>query len=407
MPLPDSSAPQSGASLPAGAPPPHRPARPLVAPVIVGLSVLATLGAHYQRQWVFDHLVATNLDVWLGYEWWTLLTSAFVHGGVPHLLFNGYWVWLLGRFVEPDIRPLGFAGLFAYTAWLGSAAEFAVTGHLGIGLSGVVYGIVGYMLEHRRDRPVYAAILNRQNIAVLLGWLVLCFPLTYAGVMNVANYAHLGGLVAGLLLGLATRQGARRSTARVAAAALLIASFVPLVHAPWLEEWSFAEVNRALERKDHDAALAALATIRRAHPQHPSARQVEVLLRIERGHYRIARELLVDWLRWQDDAAVRNSLAWLLATCPDDTIRDGPRALEHAQRAAKDTGSRNAAILDTLAAAHAEAGDFPAAVQHAEQAIALGDEAHGAGLREHLAAFRAGRAWREPGPPKDVSPAGQ
>ena len=49
-----------------------------------------------------------------------------------------------------------------------------------------------------------------------------------------------------------------------------------------------------------------------------------------------------------------NDLAWLLATAPDARFRDGPRAVEHATRACELSGWRDAAALDTLAAAYAE-----------------------------------------------------
>lgn len=64
-----------------------------------------------------------------------------------------------------------------------------------------------------------------------------------------------------------------------------------------------------------------------------------------------------------DDSNTHNSYAWLLATCPDPGLRDGKTAIASATRACEMTDWKNAAILDTLAAAHAEAGDFDEAVR--------------------------------------------
>ena len=64
-----------------------------------------------------------------------------------------------------------------------------------------------------------------------------------------------------------------------------------------------------------------------------------------------------------------NHLVWLLATCPEASVRNGAEAVELAHRAVRLSGGREPAILDTLAAALAEAGRFPEAVQTARMAL--------------------------------------
>jgi tetratricopeptide (TPR) repeat protein len=90
-----------------------------------------------------------------------------------------------------------------------------------------------------------------------------------------------------------------------------------------------------------------------------------------------------------------NNLAWLLATAPDPALRDGPRALRHA-RAALDLGCA-AAWLDTLAAAHAECGDFEAAVRAEAEACRRPGRRNEA-FCQRLQAYQKGlsyAAWRE------------
>jgi tetratricopeptide (TPR) repeat protein len=67
----------------------------------------------------------------------------------------------------------------------------------------------------------------------------------------------------------------------------------------------------------------------------------------------------------------RNNLAWLLATCPENSLRDGKKAAELAQQAVQLSGGKSPEILDTLAAAYAEAGRFPEAVAMAQRALDL------------------------------------
>jgi tetratricopeptide (TPR) repeat protein len=69
--------------------------------------------------------------------------------------------------------------------------------------------------------------------------------------------------------------------------------------------------------------------------------------------------------------SAQNNLAWLLATCPDGSLRDGKQAVALAQQAVQLSGGNAPEILDTLAAAHAEAGSFPEAVATAQRALDL------------------------------------
>ena len=94
------------------------------------------------------------------------------------------------------------------------------------------------------------------------------------------------------------------------------------------------------------------------------------------------------------DARLHNQLAWLLATCPAADVRVGGEALEHATRACELTGWADTTALDTLAAAHAECGEFAAAVRHAERALALATPPVAAEIDARLAYFRAHRPWR-------------
>ncbi|MHC4064804.1 MAG: tetratricopeptide repeat protein [Planctomycetota bacterium] len=91
-----------------------------------------------------------------------------------------------------------------------------------------------------------------------------------------------------------------------------------------------------------------------------------------------------------------NTLAWILATCPDETHRDGPAAVRWAEQACELTKNANAVLLDTLAAAYAEAGRFEDAVKAQRQTIKLTTQA---GASEQLEAYRARLALYEAGQP--------
>ncbi|MBN2292180.1 MAG: sulfatase-like hydrolase/transferase [Pirellulales bacterium] len=99
-----------------------------------------------------------------------------------------------------------------------------------------------------------------------------------------------------------------------------------------------------------------------------------------------------------------NNLAWILATCPKDSIRNGPEAVELAKQVVSHSGKRDPATLDTLAAAYAEAKQFPQAVATAKEAIALaksaGNTALAKRIESRLELYLAGKAYRESLPEK-------
>ncbi len=115
------------------------------------------------------------------------------------------------------------------------------------------------------------------------------------------------------------------------------------------------------------------------------------------GAYADARADYLEAIRLDPEAAIAfNNLAWLLATCPRDELRDGPQALAYARRACELTQGQVATCLATLGAAHAEVGDFYEASKW--QGKALEDEAYRRqyeeDARQRLQQYAAGQAYR-------------
>ncbi len=100
-----------------------------------------------------------------------------------------------------------------------------------------------------------------------------------------------------------------------------------------------------------------------------------------------------------DAVTALNDLAWVLATSPDSSIRNGPEAVGDAEQACRLTSFRQPGLLSTLAAAYAEAGRFPEAVSTAERAVNLadtiGDRQCAAASRRLLLLYRQGKPCRE------------
>lgn len=99
-----------------------------------------------------------------------------------------------------------------------------------------------------------------------------------------------------------------------------------------------------------------------------------------------------------DYSGVLNNLSWVLSTSPDDSVRNGTRALELALKACELTKYSEPHILSTLAAAYAEAQQFDKAKEWATKAVELGrQESHGQieQLEQELKSYEEGKPWRE------------
>jgi len=99
------------------------------------------------------------------------------------------------------------------------------------------------------------------------------------------------------------------------------------------------------------------------------------------------------------NAQALNSLAWLLATCPDAKHRDGKKAIESARKACEITNWNDPMVIDTLAAAQAESGDFDSAARSQSKAIGLlSNEAQKTEFRARLKLYQEKKASHLPKP---------
>lgn len=159
-----------------------------------------------------------NFSVTAGGDWWRVLTAGFLHAGLMHVLFN---MWALSAFGPPLEREAGsmpFAGLYLAALlwggvaflWLGEPRDFAV------GASGAIFGLFGawtaIALANRRTSIGQMQLRQMGMLLLLNGALPFILP-------NIAWQAHLGGFVAGFLVGLVwsrTRTAANAAAVRTA-----------------------------------------------------------------------------------------------------------------------------------------------------------------------------------------------
>jgi protein O-mannosyl-transferase len=165
--------------------------------------------------------------------------------------------------------------------------------------------------------------------------------------------------------------------------------------------------NFACALRDRGRAAEAVIHLHRALEIDPDYAQAHdnlgsLLLRLGKTDEAIAQWDTVIRLQ-PENASALNQLAWLLATDPEGSVRNGARAVALAQRAAKLRGNEEPAILGTLAAAYAEAGRFSEAVEAAQQALALASSQNNAPLADALRAriklYQGNSPYHEPRQP--------
>lgn len=273
-------------------------------------------------------------DLWLDGSWWRVITAGFLHGSWLHLALNGWSTWVVGEWVEGTWGHARAAVLFACSSVAGCLASAAwVEAPMVVGASAGIMGMAGALLVGRvLGRGALAATLRPISAGVLGGWLVVLVALGFF-VDVIAQAGHLGGLLAGSLLGLAWcgrglawTVGSSLALGGVLGASALAAAR-PEGRPRYDELLGFEQLDRGLDAE-------AAASLERA----------------------LARE--------PEDAALANSVAYALAKAGKELER-----AEALVRTALEAEPENAAYLDTLGWVLCRQGQAAAGMAELEKAF--------------------------------------
>jgi protein O-mannosyl-transferase len=158
--------------------------------------------------------------------------------------------------------------------------------------------------------------------------------------------------------------------------------------------------NALAKRGRLDDAIDHYQSALKIRPEYAEAHANLAAAHYRQGRFLDAVEHWRDALRSEPNRiVVLNQLAWVLATCPDASVRNGAEAVELAQRAVQLSNAQQPAVLDTLAAAYAEAGQFPQAVQTVRKALDLAtrqnDQVLVKSISAKIAIYEAGAPYRD------------
>jgi membrane associated rhomboid family serine protease len=133
-------------------------------------------------------------------EWWRLLTSTFLHGGLMHLLFNMYGLLFVGMFLEPVLGKKKFLVSYLVTGILASVASlWWYDANISVGASGAIFGMYGLFLAFMLTKIFHPDFSK----SFLLSTVVFVgFNLLMGLTGGIDNAAHIGGLISGFIIGL-------------------------------------------------------------------------------------------------------------------------------------------------------------------------------------------------------------
>jgi GlpG protein len=138
---------------------------------------------------------------------WRLWCPIFLHFGFAHILFNSMWLFSLGSMIEARCGTRTLAGLVFLIGMLSNIAQRAAGSVNFGGMSGVVYGLIGYVWIRGKFDPASGVGLDAQSRMMSLIWLVVCMT---GMVGPIANTAHFSGLILGMAWGWASARLSQR-----------------------------------------------------------------------------------------------------------------------------------------------------------------------------------------------------
>ena len=169
--------------------------------IITSVAVFFLSGMGHNDEIIKSFIISAKNDGWseiLNGQVWRLITPIFVHYTFLHILFNMFWLHDLGSQIEKRKGSKFFITFVLTLALFSNLAQFLMSGPAFGGMSGVVYGLFGYVFIKCKFDPGDGFRIDMFIANVMFAWFILCFLGVFG---NVANWAHAGGLLVGLAWG--------------------------------------------------------------------------------------------------------------------------------------------------------------------------------------------------------------
>jgi rhomboid protease GluP len=183
--------------------------KPVVTYAIIAVTVIVSLLIMYGPSPTGDqlgNLLMLDKQAVQHGEYWRLLTVTLVHGGLLHLGFNMYALWIVGPLSEALYGRAVYLAIYLLAALGGSIGSYLFVQEPSVGASGAIFGLFGLVFTatyfHKPALARQARALTSQIGILIVINLVIGFGVGgFAGVGTIDNAAHVGGLIVGAWLG--------------------------------------------------------------------------------------------------------------------------------------------------------------------------------------------------------------
>lgn len=175
--------------------------KPIITYLIMAICVIVFISMYIFGNGSYDNLTLLNFGANLDTltksgEFYRLVTCAFIHIGIFHLLFNMYALYIIGPQVESFYGKARYIFIYLVSAITGSMLSIAFNHNvISAGASGAIFGLLGCLLYFGYHYRIYLGnVIKSQILPIIVLNLILGFMLT-----GIDNFAHIGGLVGGIL----------------------------------------------------------------------------------------------------------------------------------------------------------------------------------------------------------------
>lgn len=155
-------------------------------------------------------------------DYYRLITSAFLHAGLLHLIFNNYALYVIGSQLESFLGKAKFLIIYLVSAICGSLMSMLFSDGISVGASGAIFGLLGSLLYFGYNYRVYlGTVLKSQIIPLIILNLVIGFITP-----GIDNAAHIGGLLGGLGMTMALGIKYKTSTFEKVNGKIIMAAYI-------------------------------------------------------------------------------------------------------------------------------------------------------------------------------------
>lgn len=172
--------------------------KPVITWILIAINVLIylfmVLTNNYQN--MINMFATYGPAIILRGEYYRLITGAFLHAGIFHLIFNCYSLYIIGSQIESFMGKFKYLIIYLFSGLTGSLLSIVLDKYASVGASACIFGLLGSILYFGYHYRVYLGTVIRSQIIPLILFNLLIGFVT----PGIDNYAHIGGLIGGAII---------------------------------------------------------------------------------------------------------------------------------------------------------------------------------------------------------------